>query len=332
MAAVVHRQHDLQQVAAVQPQDRAPVGADVADLLQLHLQAGGGVERGREHDVVHLAGAVVLLVDVADLAADQEAHGAAARRRHLVGERRGVLQLEAEQPRLGRFELVAQFGEPAGMGDVAGGHHLHALDLCPLPQVLQRQVLAGGARVVGVQVKVGNQLHVLWSWSCSTAAGFHTRENPNPSKVPRIRRSELGDPVMEQRQGQSGIDNLAPRELGAARALPHGTHDRGALDQSPAGVGSVTRADLGRLCCTERPRDDRGATQYEVQFHQYQFAHDDFAIPAVRHECPGRIMLRAARVLRVYQQVGVDRYHALSPVIRTRPGRSRSVANPPPAP
>ena len=161
VAAGVRLQHDLEQVAAVEAQDRAPVGADVADLLQLLLQPRDSVERGSEDDVVHLAGAVVLLVDVADLAADQKAHAAAARRRHLVGHRRGVFRLEPKQPLLRRFQLVAQLRQPAGVGDVAGGHHLHALDLRPLPQVFQRQVATGRARVVRVQMNVGNQLHPL---------------------------------------------------------------------------------------------------------------------------------------------------------------------------
>ena len=161
VAAGVHLKHDLQQVAAVEAQDRATVGADVADLLQFRLQPRGGLERRREDDVVHLPGALVLLVDVADLAADQEAHGPAARRRHLVGQARRVFRLEPEQPGFRRLKLLAQLRQPAGMGDVAGGHHLHPLELRPLPQVLQGQVAAGGAGVVRVEMDVGDQLHVV---------------------------------------------------------------------------------------------------------------------------------------------------------------------------
>ena len=65
-------QGDLQEVPAVQPQDGPPIGVDVADGLQ---PPGEGVRRlqaGKEDQVVHLAGAAVFLVDVADLPGDDK--------------------------------------------------------------------------------------------------------------------------------------------------------------------------------------------------------------------------------------------------------------------
>ena len=159
VAALIGFQDDLQQIPAVKTQDRASVGADVADLLELSLQVRSGLERGGEDDVVHLAGPVELLVDVADLAADQEPDGPATGCGHLVRHRGLELRPQPEQPVFGRIELFLHLGEPAGMGDVAGGDHLHPLELRPLPEVLQRQLPAGGARVMGVEVQVGDQLH-----------------------------------------------------------------------------------------------------------------------------------------------------------------------------
>ena len=72
MAAVVHFQHDFQQVATVQAKDWTPVGTNVADLLQLGLQYCGRFEGGRKDNVVDFPRAVILLVDIADLAADSE--------------------------------------------------------------------------------------------------------------------------------------------------------------------------------------------------------------------------------------------------------------------
>jgi hypothetical protein len=49
--------------------------------------------------------------------------------------------------------------EPARVGDVAGADDLDALELGPFGQVLEGQVAAGGAREVGMDVEVGDEVH-----------------------------------------------------------------------------------------------------------------------------------------------------------------------------
>ena len=94
MAAVVHFQDDLQQVATVQTQNRATVRANVADLFQFALQNRGRLDGRGKDDVVYFARAVILLVDVADFAANQKTYRPPAGRRHLVGDCSLVLRLE----------------------------------------------------------------------------------------------------------------------------------------------------------------------------------------------------------------------------------------------
>ncbi len=123
------------------------------------MDASYGVEVGGKDEIVHLARLAVPLVDVADLAAEQETHFSPARRRNVFGHGRGEFRLESKQPWLGRLELFLNLGEPAGMGDIARRHHGDAFDLRPLPEMFQRQVFAGGAGVIGVDVKVSDNVH-----------------------------------------------------------------------------------------------------------------------------------------------------------------------------
>jgi len=45
------------------------------------------------------------------------------------------------------------------MGDIPRAHHIHPLQLRPFPQVLEGQLFAGGPAVMGVEVKVGGEVH-----------------------------------------------------------------------------------------------------------------------------------------------------------------------------
>ena len=144
MAAVVHFQHDFQQVAAVQTQDRTPVRANVADLFQFSLQNCGRLDRRRKDNVVNFARAVIFLIYVADLAADQEPYCPPTGWGHLVGDGGCVLRLELKQTILCRRQLCLQLCQPTRMGDIARCYHLYAFELRPFPQVLKGQVLARG--------------------------------------------------------------------------------------------------------------------------------------------------------------------------------------------
>jgi len=155
VAALARAEHDLQEVAAVEPQDGAPVGADVADPSQALREAPGNVEvRGVDH-VVDLARAPVTLVDGRDLHLEHEAD---------VGRRPGCEPLvdlalglvrEPKQPRLGGQELRLDLLEPAGVGEVARGHHGDPLLRRPQGQMLQVAVAAGRPRELRVDVQVG---------------------------------------------------------------------------------------------------------------------------------------------------------------------------------
>ena len=161
MAAFVHSEDDFEQVAAVQSQDGATVGADVADLLQFDLYFFHGGEGREEDEVVHLAHGVVAFVDVADLAAEDEAHLTPTRRGHLFTHSCGKLVFEAEETVLGGFEFGAHLLQPAGVGHIPCGEEVDPLDLRPLPQMLEGQVLARGAGIVGVDVEIGGDEHEL---------------------------------------------------------------------------------------------------------------------------------------------------------------------------
>ena len=159
MASGIGLQHDLQQVTRVQPQNRPAVGPDVADPLQPGLQPLHRLKRRRKDDVVDLARLIAALVDVADLAAEDEAHRAAAGGRHIGLDRGGQVGAQPEQTLFGGHELVAHLRQPAGVRDVARPDDVDALELRPAGQVLEGQVAAGGARKMRVDVEVGDKFH-----------------------------------------------------------------------------------------------------------------------------------------------------------------------------
>jgi len=144
-AARINLQDDFQEVATVQPQDGPAVGADVADAFEPRLQPFQRGKGGHKDQVMDLADSVVLLVDVADLAAQQKAHRPLTGRRHFGLNGGQQVGLEAKQPLLGRFQLFLQFGQPARVGNVARSDEMNALPLRPLGQPFQIQILAGGA-------------------------------------------------------------------------------------------------------------------------------------------------------------------------------------------
>ncbi len=77
VAALVDLKQDFQQVTRVQPEDRPPVRADIADPLQCRLDALHHLQRGRKDDVVHLARGAMPLVNIGDLAGQHKTHHAA---------------------------------------------------------------------------------------------------------------------------------------------------------------------------------------------------------------------------------------------------------------
>src|SRR5262245_40820833 len=105
------------------------------------------------------AGAVSLLVDRRDLDLQQEPRRAVAGRRKPLLDLALDLRPQAEEARLGRHELGADLLEPRRMGEVAGADDGETLPPRPERHMLQVRVPAGGAGVLGVDVKIGVEAH-----------------------------------------------------------------------------------------------------------------------------------------------------------------------------
>ena len=139
---------DRQKVFGRKPEDRPPVRTDVADRFQFERQAFGGVERGQQNDVVHLADFSVLLVDATDLTRKDKA------RRYSefahVGKAR--LFFDAVKALFGRFERLRKFFPPGGMREVAGADERYALAARPEVEVRDIGIPARGPRIFGMNV------------------------------------------------------------------------------------------------------------------------------------------------------------------------------------
>ena len=151
-------QRQLQQVTAVQPQDGAAVGADIAHGLQAGGQFVRRLQRGQQDQIVDLPGLAVALVDAADLPRDHKPRGLAR-----GGVREAQIPPQGVDPFSGGNELLPQLRAPGGMGEIPGSHHLDPLPPGPPAQVRQIALLAGGAGKPGVDVKIGNvhESHLL---------------------------------------------------------------------------------------------------------------------------------------------------------------------------
>ena len=122
-------------------------------------RVSGFLKGRRIEQVVHLAHPIAALVDAADLDRQEEAHRGAGRRMHALVDRGGQVVAQTKKPRARRHQLVAQFGEPARVGEVAGGDHRDAFALGPGVQVLQVERATGRSRQVGVNVQVRHEGH-----------------------------------------------------------------------------------------------------------------------------------------------------------------------------
>jgi hypothetical protein len=52
-----------------------------------------------------------------------------------------------------------KLGEPTRVGEIAGPHHAHPLQLCPAVQPFKGAVPAGGSGLVRVDMEVGGEFH-----------------------------------------------------------------------------------------------------------------------------------------------------------------------------
>ena len=152
MAGGIDVEDDLEQVARIEAQNRAAVGADVADFFQRSLDFCHGVEVRREDHVMDLARLAVLFIDAADFAAQQEAHGRMAGRRRRLLHRGRQIVFQTKKPVFGWLQAGAHLLQPARMGNIAAANDMHAFELRPTGELFQRQVFAGRAGKVRMDV------------------------------------------------------------------------------------------------------------------------------------------------------------------------------------
>ena len=157
-------EQNFEQVAGIQPEDGPAVRGDVAERGELGVDPARTVEVGQVEQVVDLAHPAAALVDGADLGREDKTDVRGAGRRpdalgHQARPVDGLVRSQAEEAGLGRFEVFVQVGEPARVGAVAGGHHRDPLDRGPGGQTVQVAGLAGGPRVVRMDVQVGEVVH-----------------------------------------------------------------------------------------------------------------------------------------------------------------------------
>ena len=101
-------QADLQQIAAIQIQDRPAIGGQIADGSQAPVELVDGGQRRQADDVMHLPRATVLPVDRTDLDTQQKTHLPSAGRGHLLFDVVEQIRPQAVQALFGRDEVVAQ--------------------------------------------------------------------------------------------------------------------------------------------------------------------------------------------------------------------------------
>ena len=150
-------QHDFQQITAVKPEDRTAVRLDVSNLGKLRRKTRCSREAGHENDIVNLSGLVVLFIDAADLNRQHEPNVAATRGRECLFKRPGVFVSKFVEPGFRFLQLLFKNREPLWMREVCSADHSDALQLRPIIQILQIEILARGSRITAVQMNVGDE-------------------------------------------------------------------------------------------------------------------------------------------------------------------------------
>ena len=158
---------ELEEVPGVEPENRPPVGIEVADPREARGHPVHCVEVRGVDQVMDLPGLVELLVDGGDLHRQHEpGRGllAPAGGRELLLD--GSLQVGPQpiEARLRRHELLPDLGPPGGVGEVPGADDGDALLAGPEGEVLEVAVPARRPRVLGVDVEVGIESHVRSAW------------------------------------------------------------------------------------------------------------------------------------------------------------------------
>ena len=148
-------QGDFQQIPGVQPQDGPAVGMKVAHLLQPQGQGLRLLKAGEKNQAVHLAHPTVPFINRADFPRDHKADRDLPARRQAV--QAAAVLPQAIEALLGGDQLLCQLLPPAGVGEIAGAHHLDPLAPGPPIQQLRDENPAGGAGKVGMDMQIGNK-------------------------------------------------------------------------------------------------------------------------------------------------------------------------------
>ncbi len=144
-------QGDLQQIPAVQSQDRPPVRVDVANGLQLPRQNFSLLKPWQKNHIVYLSHLPVLLINRTDLTGDHKPG--------LISFLCGAvlyseLFLQNIKPLLCRDKLLCQLLTPLGMSKIPAAQKADPLSPGPQVQILRRTIPAGCPGIPGMNMKV----------------------------------------------------------------------------------------------------------------------------------------------------------------------------------
>ena len=140
---------DLQQIPAVQPQDRPAVRMDISDLLQSGRDLLRILQPRQEDKAVDLAGFPVFLIDRADLPGHYKPRDLLTRHRIFFNP---VSVFQHIEPVFRRLQLLFQFLPPRRMGKITGSHDVDPLAPCPQIQMFRRTVFARRPGIPGMNM------------------------------------------------------------------------------------------------------------------------------------------------------------------------------------
>ena len=145
-------QHDLQQIPAVQSQDRPAVRMDVSDQLQPSGKGFRLLKAGQQEQAVHLAHPFIFLINGADLSRHQKTR---LLFRHAIL-MDAVFLFQHIKPVLRRLQLLHKLRPPCGMGEIPCSQNMDPLFSRLKLQMLRIAVFARGPRKPGMYVQVSD--------------------------------------------------------------------------------------------------------------------------------------------------------------------------------
>ena len=143
-------QRDLQQITAVQAENRPPVRVEVADGLQTPGELLRLLQSGQKNQAVDLTRPAVLLINGTDLPGHHKAGRRPCRSRvlHAAAGAQGIDTISAQLQRL------CQLSPPSGVGKVPRPYEIDALASGPEIQVGGVAIPAGSPGILGVNMQI----------------------------------------------------------------------------------------------------------------------------------------------------------------------------------